>query len=261
MQLNRLERTQIKRLLLERHTDWAGVHRALAPTGHSISQSTLERFFNGRSNSARTLRHLALLLNTTSEALLARARQATVDDIQPKRGIAKHVAHLRNPEAYRVAYQLWVELTTRKVGLPIDLAHDLVNEIYDSWYAFFREARGLIKMIPLHRNPSCRQMRQLVRVSQAVLNDGLRPHLEKWQGKFRHWHKIGGDPAQSPGLSPQQAQALFPDWIELSADLLAANRKLCGYLATLEEMLGYPRAAMVNGSDAKRVKRRRSVQH
>lgn len=240
VQLSRAERAHLKRLLLERHTDWAGVHAALKQAdGRVISQSALERFFNGRSSSPRTLRHVALLLSTTTEALLTQARRLAQPDKTPRRGRSK--TRLRDPEAYRVAYQLWVEMTTRKVGLPIDPAHDLVGEIYDSWYAFFREARALIKAIPLHGDPGCRHMRQLVRVSHAVLNEGLRPHLEKWQGRFRHWQKNGGDAARGPGLSPQEVQTLFPEWPQLSADLLAANRKLIGYLASLEELLDYPR--------------------
>lgn len=240
MQLNRAQRDRIKAHLLERHTDWAGVHAALKQAGgRAISQSTLERFFNGRSNSARTLRHVALLLSTTSEALLASTR--SVADSSRGGSLRKENQRFRDPEAYRIAYQLWVEMTTRKVGLPIDLANDLVGEIYDSWYAFFREARALIKCIPLHRDPACPHLRQLVRTSHAVLNDGLRPHLENWQGKFRHWQKHGGDAAQGPGLSPQQAQMLFPQWAQLSADLLASNRKLIGYLSSLEDLIGYPR--------------------
>ncbi len=240
VQLSREERAQIKRLLLERHTDWSGVHRTLRAAGHTASQSTLERFFNGRSNSARTLRLVALALSTTAEALLSHARHLAATD-KPPRGRKPAVARFRDPEAYRVAYQLWVEMTTRKIGLPINLHHDLASEIYDSWYSFFREARSLLKAVPLHRNPNCCAMRQLVRLSHAVLNDGLRPHLEQWQGKFRHWQKGGGDGAQGPGLTPQQAQALFPEWPQLSGDLLAANRKLIGYLGELEALLGYPR--------------------
>lgn len=240
VQLSPAELARLKHTLLERHTDWSGVHAALKADSRTLSQSTLERFFNGRSRSPRTLRHIALLLNTTTEALLAHVRQSFATD--QTTNARNFTPHLRNPEAFRVAYQIWVEMNTRKVGLPIDLSHDLVSEIYDSWYAFFREARCLIKLIPLHRSPTCPVMRRLVQVSHALLNDGMRPHLERWQGKFRHWQKLGGDHAQSPGLMPQQAQMLFPEWAQLSTDLLSSNRKLIGYLGVLEELLGYPTA-------------------
>lgn len=236
----REERTRIKQMLLDRYTDWAGVHAALAGSGHALSQSTLERFFNGRSDSARTLRLIASLLGTTPSALLLQ--------VEPSAASPAKATRLADSEAYRVAYQLWVEMTTRKIGLPIDLSHDLVAEVYDSWYAFFKTARELIKAIPLHKNPQCAQMRQLVALSQAVLNKGLRPHLERWQGRFRHWSALGGDRAQSPGRTPQEAQALFPEWAQLREDLLAANRRLVGYLTSLELMLGKPGSPSMSAS-------------
>ena len=37
----------------------------------------------------------------------------------------------------QIAYSIWVELSTRKIGLPIDLDHDVISDVYDSWYNFF----------------------------------------------------------------------------------------------------------------------------
>ncbi|MEN6463540.1 MAG: hypothetical protein ABFC94_19520, partial [Syntrophomonas sp.] len=53
-----------------------------------------------------------------------------------------------NIEVKQIAYKLWVELSTRKIGLPIDFEHDVIDEIYDSWYEFFKLTRELIKSIP-----------------------------------------------------------------------------------------------------------------
>src|SRR5664280_871386 len=102
-------------------------------------------------------------------------------------GDSASVKPLRDPDAFRIAFQLWVEMTTRKLGLPIDPAQDLITECYDSWYAFFKSARELIKAIPLHKDPRSPELRRLVQLSQAVLNDGLRPHLQRWQARFRRW--------------------------------------------------------------------------
>ena len=41
-----------------------------------------------------------------------------------------------NYQTKQVAYKLWVELNTRKLGLPIDENNDVISEIYDSWYSF-----------------------------------------------------------------------------------------------------------------------------
>src|SRR5690606_28412594 len=51
----------------------------------------------------------------------------------------------------QVAYAIWVELSTRKIGLPIDPEHDVISEIYDSWYNFFTVTRELVKGIPVNQ--------------------------------------------------------------------------------------------------------------
>lgn len=47
-----------------------------------------------------------------------------------------------------IAYKIWVELSTRKVGLPIDFENDVIVEVYKSWYQFFGITRELIKALP-----------------------------------------------------------------------------------------------------------------
>lgn len=226
------DRQSLKHLLFDRYDDWNGLMDAARARGLVISRTSLERFFNSHSDSRRTLRSLAVLLHTTPDALLSHTPLAS-PAARPNRAPAP----LHDREAFHIAYQLWIEMTTRKLGLAIDLRHDLVAEIYDSWYAFFKTARELIKTIPLHRDPASREMRHLIEVSRAVLNEGLRPHLEQWQARFRAWLAAGGDRALAPGLSPQEAQRHFPEWKLLSHDLLAANQRLGGYLTLLEAMI------------------------
>lgn len=36
-----------------------------------------------------------------------------------------------NQDDRKVAYRIWVELSTRKIGLPIDFEHDVISEVYD----------------------------------------------------------------------------------------------------------------------------------
>ena len=231
------ERSKIKDLVLDRYCDWAGVQAAFRQRNLEISQTSLERFFNGRSGSTRTLRKIAVLLSTTPQALVAHARLVAVS---PGRRKGARTPSISDQDAYRIAFQLWIEMTTRKLGMPIDLRHDLVVELYDSWYAFFKTARELIKAIPLHRDPGSREMRRLVEISRAVLNEGLRPHLEQWQARFRTWWAVNGSLAVSADVAPQEAQSHFPQWELLRHDLLAANQRLTGYLTTLEQMVAPP---------------------
>ncbi len=72
-------------------------------------------------------------------------------------------------------------------GLKIDPDDDVTNEIYNSWYEFFVVTRKLVKDDPAVK---VRQdsTRKIIQLSIKVLNIGLRPHLTKWQARFRRWY-------------------------------------------------------------------------
>jgi hypothetical protein len=136
----------------------------------------------------------------------------------------------------QVAYQVWVELSTRKIGLPIDLDDDVVADIYDSWHSFFGVTRDLVKSIPVQRvsDPSTRQ---IINLSIEVLNEGLRPHLTKWQARFRSWYE---DKLKAPGAvyeEPQELQKKFREFDALRDDLLAVNTKLMAYRKAMHRLV------------------------
>ncbi|MEJ0027682.1 MAG: hypothetical protein WDN01_16785 [Rhizomicrobium sp.] len=129
----------------------------------------------------------------------------------------------------QVAYSIWVELSTRKIGLPIDFEHDVIAEIYDSWHTFFSVTRDLIKSVPVNkvRHGSTQK---IIKLSIEVLNDGLRPHLTKWQARFRRWYdyelgKVSGELV----IDPQDIQQKFPKWAELKTDMERVNGHLMHY--------------------------------
>lgn len=135
----------------------------------------------------------------------------------------------------QVAYQIWVELSTRKIGLPIDLDHDVIDEIYSSWYQFFSVTRDLIKAVPVSKvaDPSTRA---IIRLSIDVLNEGLRPHLTLWQARFRSWFEQQLKTA-SVYEEPQDIQKRFPKYSELTSDLIAVNAKLIAYRQTMHKLV------------------------
>jgi len=50
-------------------------------------------------------------------------------------GIGQQKITLRpNTVDKQVAYQIWVELSTRKLGIPVDIEKDIIVEVYTSWY-------------------------------------------------------------------------------------------------------------------------------
>lgn len=145
-----------------------------------------------------------------------------------------HVKFKKNPEVKRIAHQAWVELQTRKAALPFDEENDLINEVYDSWYALFGEFRKLLKTIPSEKISSNEDVEQLVDTMVAVLNDGIRPHLTKWQGRFRKWLSTRKDEVDP--LEPQLLQRKFSGYEELVVELKSVNEVLGQYSALLKKL-------------------------
>ena len=140
----------------------------------------------------------------------------------------------------QIAYSIWVELSTRKIGLAINLEHDVVSEIYDSWYSFFSITRELIKDIPISKVKS-KSTQVIIKLSLDILNKGLRPHLTLWQARFRYWYEKELENAGSE-IDPQSIQAKYPQFKELKSDLLVVNERLMKYREKMGELvLGLPR--------------------
>lgn len=133
----------------------------------------------------------------------------------------------------QIAYAIWVELSTRKVGLAIDPEHDVISEVYDSWYSFFGVTRDLIKEVPAHKLKS-KGTRAIVRASVQVLNEGLRPHLTQWQARYRRWYEatLKDDDIRDP----QSVQQEFPKYDDLVKDLLEINAKLIEYRRAMYQL-------------------------
>lgn len=134
----------------------------------------------------------------------------------------------------QIAYSIWVELSTRKVGLPIEIEDDVISEVYDSWYSFFAVTRELIKDIPVSKVRGD-STGKIIDLSIEVLNEGLRPHLTKWQARFRHWYEAQLE--KKKDVSPQDLQKKFPEYDALCADLLAVNNRLIKYRMKMIELV------------------------
>lgn len=140
----------------------------------------------------------------------------------------------------QIAYAIWVELSTRKIGLPIDFEHDVIAEIYDSWFSFFSVTRDLVKGVPV--NQVKRDSTQaIIKLSIEVLNEGLRPHLTQWQARFRRWYERELKKYDEGGgetiLDPQQIQANFPRYSELKEDMRRVNEALIRYRRKMYELV------------------------
>jgi hypothetical protein len=153
-------------------------------------------------------------------------------------GIGSHKIKLKPNDAdVQIAYQLWVELSTRKIGLPIDFEHDVIQQIYDSWYDFFKVTRGLLKGIPASKLRVTASTQKLIQIAIDILNEGLRPHLTLYQARFGRWmtHQLAHE--GTVGKSPQEIQVTYPDYAKLKTDMEQVNRKLIRYRATLKTLV------------------------
>ena len=129
-----------------------------------------------------------------------------------------------------IAYKIWVELSTRKIGLPYDKKNDVIKEVYDSWYKFFEITRKLLKEIPVNR---ILYAGDLIELTDKVLNVGLRPHLTRWQAKYRKWYEKESE--ENSG-SPQEIQKGYPEYEELLKDLLETNEKMIEYKKLMKKI-------------------------
>lgn len=134
----------------------------------------------------------------------------------------------------QVAHKAWVELVTRKAALPFDKDHDVISEVYNSWYALFQEMRSLAKTIPAERVRGSKDTQELVRLLVDALNKGLRPHLTQWQARFRHWYEDALK--KSTEKSPQEIQRDFPQYQELVDDLIKVNKQLVEYAEVIRRI-------------------------
>ena len=147
-----------------------------------------------------------------------------------------------NYQTKQVAYKLWVELNTRKLGLPIDENNDVISEIYDSWYSFFGIARELIKDIPAQKATN-QDTKELIILSSKILNKAVRPHLTKWQARYREWYKRYLESIETYDISPQELQKKFKCFGDeycyqtLINDMKNVNKKIISYRKILEQIV------------------------
>ena len=74
---------------------------------------------------------------------------------------------------------------------------------------------------------------ELIQLTEKVLNIGLRPHLTKWQAKFRKWYKKASEGSDDP---PQNIQRSYPEYTFLIEDLLTTNEKMIEYKKIMEKI-------------------------
>jgi len=122
-----------------------------------------------------------------------------------------------------LAWKMYVQLKTRKAALPFDTEHDVIAEVYDSFYELFGITRGLLTEMSVRGIEGRDGVADLL---LRVLNDGIRPHVTRWQAPYRRWWEQQLRIDENAGKSPQAIQRLFPNYAALVDDLMRTNTEL-----------------------------------
>jgi hypothetical protein len=138
-------------------------------------------------------------------------------------------------EDIQIAHQIWTELVTRKAAIPFNPEDDVIVEVYDSWYALFQRTRQLIGDIPGKCIRRDKSTQQIVKIATDTLNLGLRPHLTKWQARYRNWWHNSEDALKRK--TPQEHQKTFPQYAELVEEMLVVNKQMIDYAAQLHKIV------------------------
>ena len=142
----------------------------------------------------------------------------------------------QDTEIRNFANRIYIELITRKAGLPIDEEKDVIEEIYDSWYKLFCIIRDELKALPAKCFKSQPDTETAPAIALNILNNILRPHLTEHQAKFRDWLKIAKGNEEFKILTPQELQRKYPEYKVLMKSLKNTNVLLMNNMQKLYEL-------------------------
>lgn len=138
------------------------------------------------------------------------------------------------------AWELYTEIVTRLAvhgrtapaeSIVDQFKGELYTESLSSLYSFFREMRGIMRKFPVGKI-ECADEYHLGKFSCSIMNDILRPFLERWQGDFRHWYDVTS--RTRPDVSPFLFQNDYPeidDFLEDWANLRSLMQSVAQTLA------------------------------
>lgn len=115
------------------------------------------------------------------------------------------------------AWELYTEIVTRLAvhgrsvsegSIKEQFKGELYTESLDSLYSFFQEMRGIMRKFPVGKIGFSDKY-HLGKFICSIINDILRPFLERWQGDFRYWFDVAS--RNRPDDSPFIIQDDYPE--------------------------------------------------
>jgi hypothetical protein len=140
------------------------------------------------------------------------------------------------------AWELYVELSTRVAAVGKSRDTDCTNfdgELYieslQSLYAFFQEARRIMRRFPVGKLGGDKHEHLGLMISR-IMSDVLRPFLEKWQVQYRHWWENESNPRLAP-LERQKEFLLLAEFLEDWASVRWLMRELQRRLVKVYDLM------------------------
>lgn len=150
-------------------------------------------------------------------------------------GVEMEYNIIRNYQNIEIAHKIYIELITRKAAIEIEEDKDVIVEIYNSWYYLFQITRNELKLIKGKLLIDNNTSQELIRLLTDILNKGLRPHLTKYQARFRKWYSEQLE--NNKGKSPQEIQTEFNGIKELINSMKEVNKTLIEYSKQLKKII------------------------
>lgn len=160
-------------------------------------------------------------------------RKLTVVEFNFPIGNGGSIKLATSAENIQIAHKIWTELVTRKAAIEINPEEDIITEVYNSWYTLFTQIRNLISNLPAHSLKE-EDTRKLIKTAIDILNQGLRPHLTKWQAKYRNWYKQ--KESELENKTPQELQKEYPEYNTLITEMKEVNKNLIAYAEELKKL-------------------------
>lgn len=170
-----------------------------------------------------------------------RKRNGIDRDVQPIKlkyklgGVEVEYEIIRSYQNIEIAHRVYVELITRKAAIEIEEDKDVIVEVYNSWYSLFQTTRNELKLLNGKLLKDNDTSTHLIKLLTDILNIGLRPHLTKYQAKFRKWYSEQLDINKDD--SPQIIQSTYEDIDSLMASMKEVNKMLIDYSKQLKKIV------------------------
>jgi hypothetical protein len=138
-------------------------------------------------------------------------------------------------EDRQCAWELYTELATRVAvtGKSNDpKCNNFDGELYveslDSLYTFFREARAIMRQFPVGKIGPSTQNHLGIFIGRALFGV-LRPFLEKWHVRYRHWWEYESNKALTPFERQkdfQERDKFLADWTNVRFIMRKMEKRL-----------------------------------